>query len=162
MDVKRASGTPATSSEVLAITLAHDERRLRRRVLNVDGTTKVLVDFPSPTTLEDGDQLVLEDGRTVRVSAAVEALHDIRAKSPTHLSELAWHIGNRHLAAAIEADRILILRDHVIGAMLEGLGAEVRESDEAFRPMRGAYGGHSHGGDGKSGASEPLGKEHSH
>ena len=59
-----------------------------------------------------------------------------------HLAELAWHIGNRHLAAAIEADRILILRDHVIKAMLEGLGATVTDVVEPFTPVRGAYSGH--------------------
>ncbi len=58
-----------------------------------------------------------------------------------HLAELAWHIGNRHLAAAIEADRILILRDHVIKAMLEGLGATVTDIVEPFTPVRGAYSG---------------------
>ena len=64
-----------------------------------------------------------------------------------HLAELAWHIGNRHLAAAIEAERILILRDHVIKAMLEGLGAAVSDVVEPFNPLGGAYSGdrHSHG-----------------
>ena len=52
-----------------------------------------------------------------------------------HLAELAWHIGNRHLAAAIEPDRILILRDHVIKAMLEGLGATVADTVEPFEPL---------------------------
>ena len=64
-----------------------------------------------------------------------------------HLAELAWHIGNRHLAAAIRADRILILRDHVIKAMLEGLGAKVADVVEPFTPVRGAYSGHGHGHD---------------
>ena len=50
-----------------------------------------------------------------------------------HLAELAWHIGNRHLAAAIEAERILILRDHVIRAMLEGLGAVGRRGRRAVQ-----------------------------
>ena len=41
-------------------------------------------------------------------------------------------------------DRILILRDHVIKAMLEGLGAEVEEVVAEFNPVRGAYSGHGH------------------
>ena len=60
-----------------------------------------------------------------------------------HLTELAWHIGNRHLAAAVEPDRILILRDHVIKAMLEGLGATVTDVVEPFVPLTGAYSGHA-------------------
>lgn len=76
--------------------------------------------------------------------AAPEEVYDIRARDAVHLTELAWHIGNRHLAAAIEAHRILILRDHVIKAMLEGLGATVSEVSQPFSPVRGAYSGHGH------------------
>lgn len=125
--------------------LAHDERHLRRRAIETSGGDKILVDLPEPVALGDCDRLVLEDGRHVEIIAAEEPLYDIRALSPVHLTELAWHIGNRHLAAAIDAERILILRDHVIKAMLEGLGATVRDVSEPFVPVRGAYSGHGHG-----------------
>jgi urease accessory protein len=127
--------------------LAHDERHLRRRVLTLSRGDKLLVDFPEPLTLRGGDCLVLDDGRVAGIVAAEEELLDIRGRDARHLAELAWHIGNRHLAAAIEGERILILRDHVISAMLDGLGAQVSEVREPFNPLGGAYsGGHSHGG----------------
>ncbi|TGQ74305.1 MAG: urease accessory protein UreE [Mesorhizobium sp.] len=122
--------------------LAHDERHLRRRAIEISGGDKVLVDLPEPVALDHGDRLVLEDGRQVEIVAAPEEIYDIRARDAVHLTELAWHIGNRHLAAAIEADRIFILRDHVIKAMLEGLGATVSEVSAPFKPVRGAYAGH--------------------
>lgn len=125
-------------------TLAHDERHLRRRVIELAGGEKVLVDLPEPVALEDGDRLALEDGRQVAIAAAVEEVYDVRGRDAVHLAELAWHIGNRHLAASISADRILILRDHVIRDMLEGLGATVREIEAPFVPVRGAYSGHGH------------------
>ena len=128
--------------------LPHDERHLRRRAIELtEGTVeggKVLVDLLEPVTLNDGDRLVLEDGRQIEIAAAPEELYDIRARDSAHLAELAWHIGDRHLAAAIEAGRILVLRDHVIKAMLEGLGATVTDVVEPFSPMRGAHFGHSH------------------
>ncbi|SIT53943.1 Urease accessory protein UreE [Mesorhizobium prunaredense] len=124
--------------------LAHDERHLRRRAIETARSDRVLVDLPEPVALNDGDRLVLEDGRHIEIVAAEEPLYDIRAESAVHLAELAWHIGNRHLAAAIEAERILILRDHVIKTMLEGLGATVSDVSEPFAPVRGAYSGHSH------------------
>ena len=128
--------------------LPHDERHLRRRAIELtEGTVegdKVLVDLLEPVTLNDGDRLVLEDGRQIEIAAAPEELHDIRARDSAHLAELAWHIGDRHLAAAIEAGRILILRDDIIKAMLEGLGATVTDVVEPFSPMRGAHFGHSH------------------
>ena len=137
-----AGAAPAFAKAVLA----HDERHLRRRAIELSDGSKVLVDLPEPVALNDGDRLVLEDGRHVEIIAAPEEVYDIRARDGVHLTELAWHIGNRHLAAGIEADRIVILRDHVIKAMLEGLGATVREVSEPFKPVRGAYsGGHDHG-----------------
>ncbi|MBX3573426.1 MAG: urease accessory protein UreE [Mesorhizobium sp.] len=125
--------------------LDHEERHLRRRVVQLVHGDKILVDLPEPVHLDDRDVLVLDDGRHAEIIAAEEEVYDIRAKSPVHLAELAWHIGNRHLSAQIEEGRILILRDHVIKAMLEGLGASVTEVSEPFHPVRGAYAGHSHG-----------------
>jgi urease accessory protein len=124
------------------VVLAHDERHLRRKVLRLEHEDEVLVDFPGAIALEHGDALVLEDGRLAEIVAAEEELLEITAHSAAELSGLCWHIGNRHLAAQIEQSRILILRDHVIKAMLEGLGAHVHEVSEPFHPMRGAYSGH--------------------
>jgi urease accessory protein len=140
------------------VVLAHDERHLRRRVLALAHGDRILVDLADPVSLDHGDVLVLDDGRRAEIVAADEEVYDIRPKDPVHLSELAWHIGNRHLAAQIEADRILILRDHVIRDMLEGLGAKVSEVSEPFQPVRGAYSGHGH----DHGYAHDHGHEHSH
>ncbi len=120
---------------------SQDERHLRRKVITLVHGDRVLVDLPEPLVLEDRDVLVLEDGRHAEIIAADEELLEIRGRDAVHLASLAWHIGNRHLAAAIEAERILILRDHVIKSMLEGLGAMVSEVVEPFNPLRGAYSG---------------------
>ena len=88
---------------------------------------KILVDLPETVVLAAGDALAIEGGGVIEIAAAEEPLYAVRGRDPLHLTELAWHIGNRHLAAAISADRILILRDHVIKTMLHGLGAEVEE-----------------------------------
>lgn len=144
----RASEAVPTSKPFDVVVLEHDELHLRRKVLTTKGGTQVLVDLVEPVPLGDGDLLTLDDGRTVGVVAAAEEVYDIRPRDAVHLAELAWHIGNRHLAAAIEIDRIVILRDHVIKDMLEGLGAKVSETTEPFSPLRGAYsghGGHDHG-----------------
>ena len=139
------AGQPASLEPFGFATLAHDERHLRRRVLLLDSGDKVLVDLPEPVALHHGDRLVLEDGRQVEIRAAEEELYEIRAHSAAQLIELAWHIGNRHLAVQIEEGRLLILRDHVIKGMLEGLGAHVHDVVEPFVPARGAYsGGHGH------------------
>ena len=138
--------------------LAHDERHIRRRAIALSQGERVLVDLPEPVVLETGDLLSLEDGRTTAIVAAEEELYDIRARDAVHLTQLAWHIGNRHLAAAISVDRILILRDHVIKAMLEGLGASITDILAPFEPVRGAYSGHGH----DHGHSHDDGGHHAH
>jgi urease accessory protein len=139
-------GTP-----IDVVVLAHDERVLRRKLLTLQHGDEVLVDLPHSIAFESGDVLVLDDGRVVEVIAGEEDLHEVRARNGQHLTELVWHIGNRHLPCQIEAGtgRLLIGRDHVIRDMLEGLGATVREVSEPFSPVRGAYGGdgHHHGHD---------------
>jgi len=160
-------GEAGATAPYASAVLAHDERHLRRRAIELASGDKVLVDLPEPVTLNDGDRLVLEDGRHVEIVAAEEPLYDIRVANPVHLSELAWHIGNRHLAASIEAGRILILRDHVIKAMLEGLGATVNDVSEPFKPVRGAYSaqgghGHDHGHAHAEAHSHAEGHSHAH
>jgi urease accessory protein len=127
------------------VVLTHDERHLRRKLLTLQHGDQLLVDLPEPVMLAHGDRLVLDDGRHAEVVAAEEALLEVRAGDSEALMTIAWHIGNRHLPAQIEAGRILVARDHVIEAMLLGLGASVREISEPFQPVRGAYHGHGHG-----------------
>lgn len=126
-----------------SVVLAHDARHLRRKLLHLDDGEMVMLDLKEPVLFSHGDRLVLEDGETVEIRAADERLFEVTARNGLHLIELAWHLGNRHLAAQIEEGRILILRDHVIREMLIGLGAAVTEVVEPFQPVRGAY--HAHG-----------------
>lgn len=128
------------------ITLQHDERRLRRKLLVSQQGAEVLVDFPQTVTLDANSGLQLEDGRVLGVLAAEELLYDVRGTDTAHLVRLAWHIGNRHTSAQLEDHRILIKRDHVLKTMLEGLGATVTSVSEPFFAEHGAY--HSHGDQG--------------
>ncbi len=134
------SGTPWD-----VVVLAHDERHLRRKVLRLEHGDEVLVDLERAVSLDHGDVLVLDNGKFVEVIAGEEELLEVLARDAIHLAQLCWHIGNRHLAAQIEAKRVLVLNDHVIKAMLEGLGGHVHIVSEPFHPARGAYSGHAHG-----------------
>lgn len=133
------AGLWRAGDEAGQVVLVFDDRFRRRFRLKVEGFGDVLLDLPQARVLRDGDALRLGDGRLIAIRAADEPLIDVRAASPTLLMRLAWHIGNRHLPARLEADRILLRRDHVIAAMLTGLGAEVREVDAPFDPEGGAY-----------------------
>ena len=105
--------------------------------------------------------------------SAPEALVEVRADDIGHLMRLAWHIGNRHLPAQLDAERILIRDDHVIVAMLRGLGARVAPVRAPFDPEGGAYGehnrsahqhfaGHGHAHDHAHGDDCGCGHDHDH
>ena len=119
--------------------LTYDDRHRRRLRYTAAGGTTFLLDLPRATVLGAGDGLRLDDGRVVHVAAACEALAQIKAPDAITLTRLAWHIGNRHVPAQIEAERIVIRDDPVIVAMLVGLGAKVTAVAEAFSPESGAY-----------------------
>ncbi|NDR55266.1 urease accessory protein UreE [Aliiruegeria sabulilitoris] len=145
-EIRRGAGRQATDH----VRLDYEARFLRRKRLETATGRVVLVDLPETVSFEDGDALVLEGGGLVGVFAEDEPLLAI---SGPDLARLAWHIGNRHTPCRIEEDRLLIRDDHVLAAMLKGLGAQVRHVTEPFSPEGGAYGhgrtlGHSHGDDG--------------
>ena len=111
------------------------------------GGTAFLLDLAQASVLDDGDALVLEDGRLVWVEAAPEALLEIRAPSEHALRRLIWHIGNRHIPAEIGPDAVWIANDHVLAEMVRGLGGTAEPVERPFRPEGGAYqGGHARDG----------------
>lgn len=127
------------------VVLDHGDRHRRRVAMRGIGGLRFLLDLPEPAVLEDGDALVLEDGRLVWVEAAPERLLEIRAPDDHALKRLIWHIGNRHIAAEIGADALWIADDHVLAAMVRGLGGTAVPVERPFQPEGGAYaGGHDH------------------
>ncbi|MBM9595146.1 urease accessory protein UreE [Roseitranquillus sediminis] len=142
-DVRRAG---QWSGATESVTLAYEDRLLRRRRLRTDGGGGIAVDLPQVTGLAAGDALASNRGRLVEVRAAEEPLIEVRGDLP----RLAWHIGNRHTPCQVGQDRLLIRRDPVLADMLRRLGAELCEVRAPFTPEGGAYGhgrtlGHDHG-----------------
>ena len=128
------------------IVLDFDDRHRRRMAMTGTRGLTFLLDLENAVALRGGDALVLEDGRLIEVVAAAEPLAEIRGADPQHLVRLAWHLGNRHLPTQIMPKGLRIRRDHVIEAMVRGLGARVIEIEAPFDPEGGAYagGGHAH------------------
>jgi urease accessory protein len=126
-----------TATDVVALDL--EGRRRRRHVVETRSGEAILIDLPEPPRLTHGAGLVLEDGTIVRVQAMPEPVVEIKAKD---LAKIAWHLGNRHLPTEIHDQALRIRPDHVIEAMLRGLGAELRHLQAAFEPEAGAYGKH--------------------
>jgi urease accessory protein len=126
------------------VVLDFDDRHRRRMAMTGTRGLEFLLDLENAVALRGGDALVLEDGRLVEVVAAQESLLEIRGRDPQHLVRIAWHLGNRHLPTQITGRALRIRRDHVIEAMVKGLGARIVEIEAPFDPEGGAYAGEGH------------------
>jgi urease accessory protein len=133
-----------TEAAADTVVLDFDDRHRRRMAMTGTRGLEFLLDLENAVALRGGDALVLDDGRLVEVVAAPEPLLEIRGQDPHHLVRVAWHLGNRHLPTQIMAKGLRIRRDHVIEAMVKGLGARVIEIEAPFDPEGGAYAGGSH------------------
>jgi urease accessory protein len=143
---------PWKESAADTVVLDFDDRHRRRMAMTGTRGLEFLLDLETAVALRGGDALVLEDGRLIEVVAAPEPLVEIRSPDPAHLVRVAWHLGNRHLPTQITGRGLRIRRDHVIEAMVQGLGARIIEIEAPFDPEGGAYAAvaetHDHAGHG--------------
>jgi urease accessory protein len=105
------------------------------------------IDLLQPARLRTDDLLLLDDGELVEVVAAPEPLIEARAADVGALSQLAWHLGDRHVPVQVLPNRIRARRDAAVEALLKSLGAKVAMIEAPFEPEGGAYAsthGHQH------------------
>jgi urease accessory protein len=139
---------PSASTATDEVVLDWDARRRHRFRTRLVNGEELGVILPRGTAVAEGDELETEDGRRVRVRAALEPLSIASAADPHLFARLAYHLGNRHVPLQIEPGRVLYRHDHVLDDLARRLGATVTFADAAFTPEGGAYGhgdaGHSH------------------
>jgi urease accessory protein len=146
--------TPARPSAVLPLT--YEQRSRARLRAHLDDGRAVGVLLPrGGAPLRDGDRLSDGQGEVVQVRAAPEPISTAESADPVLLARAAYHLGNRHVALQIEPGRLRWLQDHVLDAMVRGLGLAVVAEEAPFEPEPGAYGGSRHAADG-------IGHRHGH
>jgi urease accessory protein len=105
--------------------------------------------LPRGTLVRGGDVLVADDGSLVQVQAAAQPVLEVRHcaqhGSPFDLLRAAYHLGNRHVALELKPDHLKLEPDHVLADMLRQQHLIVTETQSAFEPEGGAYGGGGHG-----------------
>ena len=130
------------------VVLDFDARHRRRVAMRGLRGLSFLLDLAEATALRGGDALVLDDGALVEVVAAPEPLVEVAAAEPAAMVRIAWHLGNRHLPVQLAGTRLRLRRDHVIEAMILGLGGRLVAIEAPFDPEGGAYAvgvqGHEH------------------
>jgi urease accessory protein len=136
------------SEAIPVLVLPFELRRKSRQVVRLETGEELGLLLPPGTVLQTGDVVESDDGSRFRIEAAKEELMSVTASDPFLILRAAYHLGNRHTAVQIEANRLLLAFDPVLREMLVGLGATVTVTCEPFTPEPGAYGGgHKHGHD---------------
>jgi urease accessory protein len=167
--IEHRSPADALASERLTLTFElRCKSRLRARL---DSGEEIGLFLERGGVLRDGDLLLGNDGRVVRVVAAAEAVMEARADDPLLLTRAAYHLGNRHVPVQVAPGCLRFGRDHVLGEMTRGLGLDVLELEAPFEPESGAYSGksgghgghvhpHGHSADGEGSLANPRPRIH--
>ena len=121
--------------------LTWERRQKSRQRVRLASGEEVALLLPRGTTLKDGQRIASEAGRVVEVVADAESVSTVRSTDPMCLARAAYHLGNRHTPVQLGEDWLRYREDHVLDAMIAGLGiGAVPEREQApFEPESGAY-----------------------
>lgn len=141
LTLDRRCAVPPDTRTVLILRLPFATRqRSRFRAELADGT-EVGVILPRGQMLRGGEFLVGTDGSVVRVEAAEEPVSEVRSNDTLLLTRASYHLGNRHVPLELGPGWLRYLHDHVLDAMVRGLGLNVSFTHAPFEPEPGAYAG---------------------
>ncbi|TCP30842.1 urease accessory protein [Scopulibacillus darangshiensis] len=117
-------------------------KRIQR--VNSDHSREIGIRLQEAKDLKPGDILFMDDNNMIVIDVMPDDLLIISPRSIQEMGNIAHQLGNRHLPAQFEGDRMLVQYDYLVEALLKELGVpydrEKRKLKEAFRHI-----GHSHG-----------------
>lgn len=134
---------PALKKRATQVELAWDVRQKSRFEVTDSQGRRIGVFLPRGSVVRSGDLLVVDDGSLVTVTAAAQPVLVVRPcaehGSAVDLARAAYHLGNRHVAVEVRADRLQIEPDPVLASMLKAMHLDVAEATAPFEPEGGAY-----------------------
>ncbi|QEW08012.1 urease accessory protein UreE [Nitrincola iocasae] len=132
----------------VSLSLSIDQRIRSRLKVQLDDGRDAGLFLPRGLILRGGDCLRSECGLIVLVKASPETVSTVRCDDTLLLTRVSYHLGNRHVPLQIALGFVRYQHDHVLDAMVEGLGVSVICEQQPFEPEAGAYSsesGHHHG-----------------
>jgi urease accessory protein len=162
---RHAFGAPQPgAAAALRLVLPFEQRHKARQRARLTEGYEIGIQLPRGTVLRGGDRLRANDGTMLEIVAAAEPVSTVWSRDLRRLAQVAYHLGNRHVALEIGTGWVRYLADHVLDAMVAQLGLSVIHHDEPFEPEAGAYGQHEHAQAGEPHHHRPQahGPQHSH
>jgi urease accessory protein len=136
---ERLTGARVAAAQLVLPFELRSRSRLRARLRSGEEVGIVLA---RGQILRGGDLLRASDGRVVQVVAAAEAVSTARSGDGCLLARAAYHL-------ELGAGWLRYSHDHVLDAMVRGLGLDLSVEQAPFEPEAGAYhaaGAHGHPG----------------
>lgn len=138
---QRYSGTAPHQA---TLSLLIDQRTKSRLKVTLDDGRDAGLFLPRGQVLRGGDLLQSTDGLVIRIEAAIETVSTAHCTDALALAKACYHLGNRHVPLQIAATWVRYQHDHVLDAMVRGLGLAVAVEQAPFEPEAGAYSSASH------------------
>jgi urease accessory protein len=146
-----AAALAGKARDVLALTW--EERRWTRRRVTTRGGRELALALPTGSVLRPGDVIAVEPGWYLAVEAAPEPVLAVAPRDRAEAIRVAFEVGNRHFALALDGGELLVPDDSAMVQLLDRLGVAWRRCRAVFDPV-GA--GHRH----EAGASPLDGHRH--
>ena len=142
LTLDRRCAAPPDGQPVAILRLPYATRQRSRFRAELTDGTEVGVILPRGQVLRGGEFLAGTSGSVVRVEAAEEPVSEVHSSDTLLLTRASYHLGNRHVPLELGPGWLRYLHDHVLDAMVQGLGMSVRFTQAPFEPESGAYAGH--------------------
>jgi len=118
-----------------ALVLTAEQRRWGRRRVTTRKGRELALALPTGSVLVPGEILHVARGWYVVIEAAAEPVLAVSPRSREEGLRLAFEVGNRHFALAIDGDRLLVPDDPAMEQLLERLEVDWRRDHAVFVPL---------------------------
>jgi urease accessory protein len=117
------------------LVLTAEERRWGRRRARTEGGRDLMLALPTGSVLLPGAVIHVGPDWFVVVEAAVEPVLAVTPHSREESLRVAFEVGNRHFALALDGERLLVPDDPAMEQLLTRLGVDWVRDRAVFQPF---------------------------
>jgi urease accessory protein len=128
-----AASLAGKARDVLALTW--EERRWTRRRVTTRGGRPVALALPTGSVLRPGEVVLVEPDWYLAIEAAPEPVLAVSPRDAAEAVRVAFEVGNRHFALALDGADLLVPDDSAMTQMLDRLGVAWRRRQAVFEPV---------------------------
>ena len=118
-----------------ALVLTAEERRWCRRRVTTRAGRQIALALPTGSVMTPGDVLYVARDWYVVVEAAAEPVLAVMPASHEEALRVAFDVGNRHFALALDGARLLVPDDPAMEQLLSRLGVKWERTRAVFAPL---------------------------